>query len=94
MTSRTLHPDAFDAADHIETLYELDQEIIGEANEPGLKRAESLNANPKFIKALADLAAEHLQKGEKCSKQMLLRCPMCVNERCRASKEFFEGQQL
>jgi ferrochelatase len=48
--------------DHIETLYELDQELVEEAEEHGmtLKRAESLNDHPLFIKALADIAASHL----------------------------------
>ncbi|PWN30527.1 ferrochelatase-domain-containing protein [Jaminaea rosea] len=48
--------------DHIETLYELDLELAEEAEEHGmkLKRAESLNDHPLFIKALADIAAAHL----------------------------------
>ncbi|CAO1634274.1 unnamed protein product [Parajaminaea phylloscopi] len=48
--------------DHIETLYELDLELVEEAEEHGmhLKRAESLNDHPLFIKALADLATAHL----------------------------------
>lgn len=48
--------------DHIETLYELDLELVEEAEEHGmtLKRAESLNDHPLFIKALADITAAHL----------------------------------
>lgn len=57
-----------------------------------MKRAESLNGNRKFIAALADVAKEHLEGGGVASKQMKLRCPMCVNERCRGQKEFFAGK--
>ncbi|KDN52870.1 ferrochelatase [Tilletiaria anomala UBC 951] len=48
--------------DHIETLYELDIELKEEAEEHGmtLHRAESLNDEPKFLRALADICASHL----------------------------------
>ena len=48
--------------DHIETLYELDIELKEEAEEHGmtLHRAESLNLDPTFLRALADVAASHL----------------------------------
>lgn len=87
-----LVPIAF-TSDHIETLYELDIEVMHEANSPGVKRAESLNDNPTFIRALADIAHEHLQKGEPCSTQMTLRCQGCKSERCLEQKKFFAGQQ-
>lgn len=90
-----LIPIAF-TSDHIETLYEVDQEIIHEAKELGsdsVVRAESLNGSPTFIRALADIAKEHLQSGMACSKQMGLRCPACTSERCLESKKFFVGQQ-
>ncbi|KAF2864706.1 ferrochelatase mitochondrial precursor [Massariosphaeria phaeospora] len=92
-TDMVLIPIAF-TSDHIETLYELDKEVIGEDAEghEGVKRVESLNGNPIFIKALADLAKAHLQSGQACSAQMPLRCPGCVSERCLAQKEFFAGQ--
>lgn len=86
-----LVPIAF-TSDHIETLYELDQEVIGEHNEPGLKRAESLNGSPVFIHALADIAHAHLKSGQACSKQMFLRCPKCTNAKCLEQKRFFAGQ--
>ena len=76
-------------ADHIETLYELDLEIIGEMKQPGIKRAESLNGDPRFIEALADIVKRHLESGTRCSKQMPLRCPMCVNVRCEEQKVSF-----
>lgn len=87
-----LVPIAF-TSDHIETLYELDQEVIKDANSPGVKRAESLNAHPVFIEALADIAQAHLQKGEKCSLQMTLRCQGCRSDRCLEQKKFFAGEE-
>ena len=91
-TDLVLIPIAF-TSDHIETLYELDQEVIHEAKSPGVKRAESLNGSKIFIQALADVALQHLQSGESCSKQMGLRCQGCVSERCLESKKFFVGQE-
>jgi ferrochelatase len=87
-----LVPIAF-TSDHIETLYELDLEVMHEANSPGVKRAESLNGNPVFIQALADIAYAHLKKGEPCSAQMTLRCQGCKSDRCLESKKFFAGKQ-
>lgn len=87
-----LVPIAF-TSDHIETLYELDLEVMHEANSPGVKRAESLNGNPTFIQALADIAHEHLRKGEPCSAQMTLRCQGCTSERCLGQKKFFAGEK-
>ncbi|GIC89694.1 ferrochelatase HEM15 [Aspergillus udagawae] len=92
-TDIILVPIAF-TSDHIETLYELDLEVIKEANSPGVKRAESLNGNPIFIQALADIAQEHLHKGEKCSLQMTLRCQGCKSDRCLEQKKFFAGDQF
>lgn len=86
-----LIPVAF-TSDHIETLYELDEEVIGESgHKDTIKRSESLNGSPVFIQALADIAKKHLDSGEVCSKQMGLRCPACTNAKCGASKEFFAG---
>ena len=90
-TDLVLIPVAF-TSDHIETLYELDQEVIGEAGHEGIRRAESLNGSPVFIQALADIALEHLQSGMACSKQMGLRCPGCKSERCLEQKKFFAQQ--
>lgn len=88
-----LVPIAF-TSDHIETLYELDLEVMEEANSPGVKRAESLNGNPTFIQGLADIAHAHLQKNEPCSAQMTLRCQGCRSERCLEQKKFFAGKEL
>ena len=88
-----LIPIAF-TSDHIETLFELDEEVIGESgHKETVKRVESLNGNPIFIKALADLAKSHLSAGKACSLQMGLRCPGCKSEKCLESKKFFAAQQ-
>ncbi|OCT50717.1 Ferrochelatase, mitochondrial [Cladophialophora carrionii] len=93
-TDLILVPIAF-TSDHIETLYELDQEVMHEdaKGHPGVKRAESLNGNRVFIQALADIAHKHLQSGESCSRQMGLRCQGCKSERCLEQKRFFAGEQ-
>ncbi|ORY15169.1 ferrochelatase mitochondrial precursor [Clohesyomyces aquaticus] len=92
-TDIILIPIAF-TSDHIETLYELDKEIIGEMAEghEGVKRVESLNGNPIFINALANIAKTHLESRSACSPQMQLRCPGCLSERCLEQKKFFAGQ--
>ena len=88
-----LVPIAF-TSDHIETLYELDQEVMEEAGSEGVKRAESLNDSEVFIEALADLAKAHLENGERCSTQLGLRCHDCTSERCREQKKFFTGEEV
>lgn len=111
-----LVPVAF-TSDHIETLYELDEEYLKEAKEEvgillyllvgegslihfteqlgltGVKRSESLNADPLFIRALANIAADHLRSGETVSTQMMLRCPGCTNTKCEESKKWFKEQE-
>jgi ferrochelatase len=84
-----LVPIAF-TSDHIETLYELDIEYAERARRVGLnvKRAESLNADPLFISALADIVRTHLRTPS-VSKQFTFRCSNCDNEDCRASKTLF-----
>lgn len=92
-TDLVLVPIAF-TSDHIETLYELDNEVIGECGHTDtVKRADSLNGNPVFIRGLADIAKDHLASGQACSAQMGLRCPGCKSERCLESKKFFASQQ-
>ncbi|KAL2777990.1 ferrochelatase, mitochondrial isoform c [Daubentonia madagascariensis] len=92
-----LVPIAF-TSDHIETLYELDieysQVLANECGVENIRRAESLNGNPLFSKALADLVYSHIQSNELCSKQLTLSCPLCVNPVCRETKSFFTNQQL
>lgn len=88
-----LVPIAF-TSDHIETLYELDKEVMHEADSPGVKRADSLNGNPIFIQGLADLALNHLRSGKQCSQQLTLRCQGCTSHRCLEQKKFFAGPDL
>ncbi|EEY22159.1 ferrochelatase [Verticillium alfalfae VaMs.102] len=87
-----LIPIAF-TSDHIETLYEIDKEVIPDSGSPDtVKRVDSLNGSPVFIRALADIAKAHLDSGIACSPQMELRCPGCKSERCAESKKFFSSQ--
>uniref|UniRef100_A0A9J7WZI6 Ferrochelatase, mitochondrial n=1 Tax=Cyprinus carpio carpio TaxID=630221 RepID=A0A9J7WZI6_CYPCA len=92
-----LVPIAF-TSDHIETLHELDIEysqILGEeCGVENIRRAESLNGNPLFFRALADLVQSHLKSSEPCSRQLTLRCPLCVNPTCAQTKAFFSRQKL
>lgn len=69
-----LVPVAF-TSDHIETLHEIDIELMGEIDHPNkVKRAESLNGNEVFIEGLAELVKEHLHSGKRYSKQLELDC--------------------
>jgi len=90
-----LVPIAF-TSDHIETLHELDLEYADElAQEVGvenIRRSNAMNDNKIFIQALADLVRTHIKSGEACSKQLLLRCPMCVNATCKQTKQFFNNR--
>ncbi|XP_029300162.1 ferrochelatase, mitochondrial [Cottoperca gobio] len=92
-----LVPIAF-TSDHIETLHELDIEygqVLGEeCGVENIKRAESLNGNPLFMKALADLVHSHLKSNTPCSRQLTLRCPLCTNPTCGETKAFFASQTL
>lgn len=67
-----LVPIAF-TSDHIETLHELDIELIEDSKNPDIiKRAGSLNDNEEFISGLAELVKNHLESGELYSKQLEL----------------------
>ncbi|KAK7895745.1 hypothetical protein WMY93_021070 [Mugilogobius chulae] len=92
-----LVPIAF-TSDHIETLHELDieysQVLAEECGVENIRRAESLNGNPLFMKALADLVQTHLKSNEPCSRQLTLRCPLCTNPVCGRTKAFFSSQKL
>lgn len=90
-----LVPIAF-TSDHIETLYELDMEYIKEGKELGMeiRRSESLNESPVFIRALADIVSQHLSdfssgKIDPTSVQMGLRCPGCKSATCGQQKHWF-----
>jgi len=90
-----LIPIAF-TSDHIETLYELDYEYASElAKEVGARhvhRSEALNGSPMFIEGLANLVSNHLKSDGVCSRQLPLRCPLCVNDSCGPAKEFFRSR--
>ncbi|RHZ88533.1 hypothetical protein Glove_22g120 [Diversispora epigaea] len=91
-----LVPIAF-TSDHIETLFELDLEYGHEAEKAGikgLKRVESLNDDPVFIKAMSDIVKKHLDSGKVTSTQLLLRCPMCKNNSCQKAREFLLRQNI
>lgn len=65
-------PIAF-TSDHIETLHEIDVELIDAMDHPEkVVRCESLNGDPLFHEGLADLVKEHLQSGQLYSKQLPL----------------------
>lgn len=89
-----LVPIAF-TSDHIETLFELDLEYMDhlakKAGVKNIRRCESLNDSPIFIRALADIVKSHLNQNELCSKQLPLRCPKCINETCGPMKQFFKS---
>jgi len=58
-----LVPIAF-TSDHIETLYELDREVLPEAKAAGMTgliRCAAPNAHPAFLQALADVVISHIQ---------------------------------
>ncbi|KAG0038433.1 ferrochelatase hem15 [Podila clonocystis] len=89
-----LVPIAF-TSDHVETLFELDLEYGEEARQAGitgLSRAESLNADPVFIDAMADIVKNHLKEAcsSPISKQFKVRCPGCTNETCQDTRDFFD----
>ncbi|KAF9975674.1 hypothetical protein BGZ73_000577 [Actinomortierella ambigua] len=94
--NQLLVPIAF-TSDHIETLFELDLEYAEEAHKAGitgLKRAESLNADPVFIQAMADIVKTHLKDAEvsPVSKQFAVRCPGCTNDTCKDMRDHFKNQ--
>lgn len=80
-------PIAF-TSDHIETLYEIDIEYKEDAEKAGIKnfaRAPSLNDEPLFIQAQAEIVAEHLASGQLHTPQYKMNCPMCANpDQCRS----------
>ena len=90
-THLLLVPIAF-TSDHIETLYELDEELIGESgHKDTIKRAESLNGSPLFIEALADMVKEHIDGGERSSRQFENRCIDCQKDVCKDARMMFTG---
>ncbi|CCG80779.1 Ferrochelatase [Taphrina deformans PYCC 5710] len=88
--NQVLIPIAF-TSDHIETLHEL-EEYMEDAHKlgiTGIKRCDSLNDNMTFINAAAELVKKHLEEKAPATKQLMLRCPGCVNIKCEDTKRFF-----
>ena len=78
-------PIAF-TSDHIETLSELDIEYAHVARDAGVTRyirADALNAEPRFLDALADIVGSHLAGELPTTPNYRLRCPGCANASCR-----------
>jgi ferrochelatase len=79
-------PIAF-TSDHVETLFEIDQEYAEMAHKAGIKyfaRTESLNGSGLLAKAQAHIVAEHIKSQVACSNQYALNCSDCTNEICRS----------
>lgn len=65
-------PIAF-TSDHIETLFEVDLELIEESPyKEKFKRCESLNGSETFIQGMAEMVKDHLKSGNLYSKQLPL----------------------
>lgn len=78
-------PIAF-TTDHVETLFEIDEEYATEALEAGMthfKRAPAMNDEPLLAEAMADLVSTHMKTNELHSPSFPLNCPGCVNPDCR-----------
>ncbi|MGH2675158.1 MAG: ferrochelatase [Actinomycetota bacterium] len=52
-------------ADHLEVLYDVDIEAAAAAREAGVRlvRTRSMNADPDFIRAVADVVGDHVEEG-------------------------------
>lgn len=68
--------------------------IFLKAGIQNIRRCESLNDNPIFLRALADIVKEHIDSNTNCTTQLPLRCPMCVNEACGPMKYFFKSNKV
>jgi len=78
-------PVAF-TSDHIETLFEIDMEYRHLASESGIEHfamTEGLNGSPTFIKALAEICTEHLDRNVNYSPQYKMKCLGCDKPHCR-----------
>lgn len=79
--------------EHIETLHELDieycDELAAEIGAEKIRRAAAPNDHPLFINAMSDLIVNHLMGDVNVSAKFLMRCPECVNSRCRESKNWY-----
>lgn len=63
-----------------------------QAGVTGWKRAEALNDDPIFTKAMADIVKEHLESNQLVSRQWYLRCPGCTFDSCGTTRDFFKAR--
>jgi len=78
-------PIAF-TSDHIETLFEIGIEYAEEAEEVGIQNfcfTEGMNGSEVFIRALADIVSNHLDKKKNHSPQYKRKCLTCIKPLCR-----------
>lgn len=78
--------------EHIETLHELDIELVEDAEKAGIKviqRVPAPNDHPLFISALADIVKNHLKRNQPVNPKLINRCPHCDNPTCKDSKKWF-----
>lgn len=78
-------PIAF-TSDHIETLFEIGIEYRHLAKEHGFESfdmTEGLNGSPTFIKALAEICNDHMEKQVNYSPQYKMKCLGCEKPYCR-----------
>ncbi|CAH1129898.1 unnamed protein product [Ceutorhynchus assimilis] len=78
--------------EHIETLHELDIELVEDAKKAGIeiiRRVPTPNDHPLFIDALVDLVKRHLKSNQAVNPKLLNRCPHCENPSCSTTKKWF-----
>lgn len=62
-----------------------------------IKRAESPNDHPTFIKGLAGIVHRHLTQDPdvgSVSSQLLMTCPLCTRDSCRQTKKWLSKLSL
>jgi len=74
-------------SDHVETLFEIDQEYAHVAKQAGIThfhRAPAMNDEPLIFDALAQIVADHIAKQQVCTSQYSINCALCTNPMCRS----------
>jgi len=83
--------------EHIETLHELDieyaQDLAKELKIENIRRCPAPNIHPAFINGLAEIVKDHINSGETCSKQLMVRCPLCTKSVCSATRQWLTSIQ-
>jgi len=71
-------------SDHLETLYELDIELMHEFKDKYQKmvRGRSLNDAPDFVEGLAEIVMQNEKNGSYKSPNLKMRCPDCKFAMC------------